>query len=195
VDGDEIYTTIRKFLNHWFETRIVTLNVLNIFTEDELRYRFTPEWRSVGEIFHHIGAHQFLAARGVFKKRWTPQSTEPDNDWENHKKEVCVSTKRLATWLLDVQFLLKEWWNESDSSALSEIRYDNPWHLGMEGWMLLHHAYQDELHHRGQLTAIARHLDRKIPPMFPERTINNLCICIYDAIDREIKQESSKEPL
>jgi uncharacterized damage-inducible protein DinB len=185
LDGDTVYTTIRQFLNHWECVRIVTLQVLRLFTDDELRYRFTPEWRTVGEIFHHIGAHQYYVARGVFKKRWNPESNEPDTDWEHHKIVTLISVERIAKWLLSIQFLLKEWCNESDSSVLSSIRFDNPWHQGAEGWMLLHHAYQDELHHRGQLTAIARHLGKKIPPVFAESTISNLCFYIYGTDENE----------
>ncbi len=76
--------------------------------------------------------------------------------------------KNLQIWLFDVQALLKKWFKKADETVLTEIRDDNPWHEGMRGWLLFHHPYQDELHHRGQLYAIARLLGKDPPNVFAE---------------------------
>jgi uncharacterized damage-inducible protein DinB len=168
MDKNAVYTTIERFLDHWDGVRLVTLKLLICFHNKDLNYRLTPHWRTVGEIFHHIGGHQFFVARGVLKKRWEPQLNEPDIDWDSHKIQTTKSVKNLQIWLLNVQALLKKWFKEADKTVLSEIRDDNPWHEGMRGWLLLHHPYQDELHHRGQLYAIARLLGKDPPNVFAE---------------------------
>jgi len=162
------YTTIERFLDHWDGVRMVTLKLLSILNEDDLVYRLAPHWRTVGELFHHIGGHQFFVARGVLKRRWEPEPYEPDADWDSHKSYTTKSVESLHAWLSEVQSLVRQWFGEADEVTLSEIRDDNPWHEGMRGWLLLHHPYQDELHHRGQLYAIARLLGRDPPTVFAE---------------------------
>ena len=147
---------------------MVTLKILDLFKDEELGYRLVPQWRTVGELFHHIGGHQYYVARGVLKERWEPKPSEPDIDWTNHMVKTTTSTESLSKWLQEVQELVREWCVDVDSSLLEKIRDDNPWHRGIRGWLLLHHAYQDELHHRGQLTSIARYLDKNVPSVFAE---------------------------
>ncbi len=168
MDKNAVYTTIERFLDHWEGVRMVTLKLLICFNNNDLNYRLAPHWRTVGEIFHHIGGHQFFVVRGVFKRRWEPKLNEPDIDWDSHKIRTTKSVKNLQRWLFDVQALLKKWFKEADETVLSEIRDDNPWHESMRGWLLLHHPYQDELHHRGQLYAIARLLGKDPPNVFAE---------------------------
>ncbi|HWI61376.1 MAG TPA: DinB family protein [Symbiobacteriaceae bacterium] len=78
------------------------------------------------------------------------------------------STVALHQWLTETQARMHEWAAQADESCLNDLRPDNPWHEGMRGWLLLHHAYQDELHHRGQLYAIARVLGLEPPMPFAE---------------------------
>jgi len=162
------YTTLRQFIHHWDGVRMVTLKILNLFNDEELKYRLVPQWRTVGEIFHHIGGHQYFVARGVLKERWEPKPTEPDMDWSDHILRTTTTAESLSRWLQEVQSLVREWWVDIDVSLLESIRDDNPWHRGIRGWLLLHHAYQDELHHRGQLTAIARQIGKNVPIVFAE---------------------------
>ncbi len=162
------YTTLGQFIHHWNGVRMVTLKILSLFSDGELEYRLVPQWRTVGELFHHIGGHQYFVARGVLKKRWEPVGSEPDTDWPSHIQRTTSSTGAISEWLQEVQSLLEKWCASADASLLEEIRDDNPWHRGVRGWQLLHHPYQDELHHRGQLTAIARLLGKTIPPVFAE---------------------------
>lgn len=162
------YATLGQFIHHWDGVRMVTLKILDLFKDEELKYRLIPQWRTVGEIFHHIGGHQYFVTRGVLKKRWEPKPTEPDMDWADHILRTTTTTESLSRWLQEVQCLVREWCVDTDASLLESIRDDNPWHRGIRGWLLLHHAYQDELHHRGQLTAIARQIGKSIPMVFAE---------------------------
>jgi len=162
------YTTVERFLDHWDGVRLVTLELLKCFEDEELPLRYIPSWRTVGELFHHIGAHQFYATRGVLKRRWAPEDGEPDEDWDEHKKRVTTSIVDLHQWLSNVQNLVKQWFTEADEDILFEIQENNPWHEGIRGWLLLHHAYQDEVHHRGQLYTIVRQLNRNPPEVFAE---------------------------
>lgn len=165
---EECYIDFDNFLNHWDGVRIVTLSLLSCFKNEDLTFQLVPQWRTVGDIFHHIGGHQYYVARGIFERRWEPKPGEPDMDWVNHKKRVTQSILKLSNWLKHVQILLKEWSSVFDGKCLSDVRNDNPWHKGMRGWLLLHHAYQDELHHRGQLYAICRILKRQPPIVYAE---------------------------
>lgn len=161
------YARFDRFLDHWDGVRFVTLELLRCFGDEDLDHRLVPEWRTVGELFHHIGGHQYFVARGLFLRRWKPVAGEPDEDWTAHREATCGSVATLEAWLGGVQHDMRAW-AETAGPALSErleaVMDDNPWHEGMRGWLLLHHPYQDELHHRGQLYAIARLLG-KVPPM------------------------------
>jgi uncharacterized damage-inducible protein DinB len=163
VDGAVPYTTVDAFLDHWDGVRWVTLELLRVFDDADLSYRLVPQWRTVGELFHHIGGHQFYGCRGILLGRWDSLLGEADEDWGAHKPAHVHSVERLHAWLTEVQGLVREWAGQASENALSDFRPDNPWFEGMRGWLQLNHAYQDELHHRGQLYAIARVLN-KIPP-------------------------------
>lgn len=147
---------------------MVTLELLDRFGDADLAFRLVPQWRTVGELFHHIGGHQYFVSRGVLLRRWQPALGEPDTDWAAHKAVTAGSVRSLHDWLSAVQTKVNAWAAAADDSCLDELRPDNPWHEGLRGWLLLHHAYQDELHHRGQLYAIARHLGRAPPEVFAE---------------------------
>ncbi|MFW9991198.1 MAG: DinB family protein [Candidatus Odinarchaeota archaeon] len=162
------YTSIERFIDHWDGVRMVTLELLQCFVDDDLSYRFADHWRTTGEIFHHIGGHQYFVARGVLLRRWDPEPGEPDVNWGHHKKSISQSINQLYEWLTEVQTRLHEWVKKADDDVLTDIREDNPWHEGMRGWLLLHHPYQDEIHHRGQLYAVARHLGYDPPEIFAE---------------------------
>jgi uncharacterized damage-inducible protein DinB len=168
MDLQAPYTTLEAFLDHWDGVRMVTLNLLECFSPDDLFYRPVPGWRTVGEQFHHLGSHQYFVARGVLLRRWTPLPGEPDADWDAHQAAVAHSVPALRAWLTDLQVKVRQWAALAAESALTDFRPDNPWHEGIRGWLLLHHPYQDELHHRGQLYAVARLLGRTPPEVFAE---------------------------
>ena len=162
------WASAEAFLDHWRGVRMVTLELLARFSDQDLEYRLTTEWRTVGELFHHIGAHQYFVGRGVLVRRWRPLPGEPDADWGTHQAKTVTSVSNLHAWLTETQNKVEEWARTADDGALRDLRPDNPWHEGIRGWLLLHHAYQDELHHRGQLYAIARHLGKERPQVFAE---------------------------
>ena len=56
----------------------------------------------------------------------------------------------------------------TDPERLQQLTPGNPWFKDMPGWLQLHHAYQDELHHRGQLTALVRALGLTLPAIYAE---------------------------
>ena len=157
------FATLGQFLDHWDGVRLVTLKLLAVFGNRDLDYRLVPGWRTVGEIFHHIGGHQFYGCRGILLGRWKPLPGEADENWEAHQAAHIHSVEKLHQWLFSVQQLVRVWAGQASETALADFRKDNPWHEGMRGWLQLNHAYQDELHHRGQLYAIARLLG-KTPP-------------------------------
>lgn len=165
---DHVYASVEAFLDHWDGVRLVTLKLLASFRDEDLVEPVITGGRSVGETFHHIGSHQFFVARGVLARRWRPTPGDPDLDWTHHRGEVASSVSRLHAWLADTQARLHEWFAAADESALAALRPDNPWHNGIRGWLLLHHPYQDELHHRGQLYVVARRLGRVPPFVFAE---------------------------
>lgn len=165
---DDVYALVGAFLDHWDGVRLVTRKLLTAFEERDLAQPVLAGGRSVGEVFHHIGAHQFFVSRGVLARRWDPDPGDPDVDWDRHRGEVAGSSERLQDWLNCTQTALHEWFADTAPSALTELRPDNPWHDGIRGWLLLHHSYQDELHHRGQLYVAARRLGRVPPAVFAE---------------------------
>lgn len=163
------YTTLGRFLDHWDGVRMVTLKLLCCFSSEDLRRTLWPGSRTVGEMFHHIGAHQFYACRGLFLGQWEPKGTleeSPDADWDLHKHLTVYKTETLHHWLERVQQQTRTWAQEAVESRLTDFATDNPWHEGMRGWLLLQHAYQDEVHHRGQLYALARQLGYLPPDVF-----------------------------
>jgi len=163
------YTTLERFLDHWDGVRMVTLKLLHCFGEADLRRALWAGSKTVGEMFHHIGGHQFYAARGLFLGQWEPAGTleeSPDADWELHKHLTIYQHQTLHRWLEDVQQRLRVWARQADGTRLQDFAPDNPWHEGMRGWLLLQHAYQDELHHRGQLYLFARQLGLIPPDVF-----------------------------
>lgn len=147
---------------------MVTLELLDRFEEADLEYRLVPAWRTIAELFHHIGGHQYFVSRGILLQRWSPRENEPDADWAAHRTAVCASKAGLAAWLNVTQAAMNDWGANASPELLEGLRRDNPWHEGIRGWLLLHHAYQDELHHRGQLYAIAQLLGRTPPVVFAE---------------------------
>lgn len=122
----------------------------------------------MGELFHHIGGHQYFVCRGVLLGRWDALTGEPDEDWEAHREVTVQSVQALKAWLESVQRQVREWLERAEETVLSRLRPDPPWFEGMRGWLQLHHAYQDELHHRGQLYAVARVLGKTPPEVFAE---------------------------
>lgn len=163
------YTALEPFLDHWDGVRMVTLKLLQCFQSDDLRHQPWPGAKTVGELFHHIGAHQFYAARGLFKGQWEPGGgtleENPDSDWDLHKHLVIYQIESLCGWLTSVQNRLRAWAEEAPEGCLDGFA-DNPWHEGMRGWLLLQHAYQDEVHHRGQLYLVARQMGYIPPDVF-----------------------------
>jgi uncharacterized damage-inducible protein DinB len=169
MNQNTCYTSIASFLDHWQGVRMVTLELLAQFSDDDLAFRLVPQWRTVGEMFYHIGAHQYFVSRGVLLRRWRPVEGEPDMDWDAHEARVISSVAGLRHWLQETQANVMTWAEaHADDTCLTDLRPDNPWHEGMRGWLLLHHAYQDELHHRGQLYAIARVVGKTPPVAFAE---------------------------
>lgn len=163
------YTTLERFLDHWDGVRMVTLKLLDCFSEEELRHTVWTGSRTVGEMFHHIGAHQFYAVRGLMKGQWEPSGTleeSPDADWDLHKHLIIYKHQTLHHWLERAQQRMRSWAAEVSESRLADFATDNPWHQGMRGWLLLQHAYQDEVHHRGQLYLFARQLGHIPPDVF-----------------------------
>ncbi|MGE5674623.1 MAG: DinB family protein [Mycobacterium leprae] len=159
------YTSVEAFLDHWQGVRMVTLELLSRFHDADLSYRLVPQWRTVGELFYHIGDHQYFVARGVFLRRWKALPGEPGGA---HAAATIDSVAHLREWLTETQAKTVEWARQADDHCLTDLRPDNPWHEGIQGWLLLHHPYQDELHHRGQLYAIARQLGEEPPIAFAE---------------------------
>lgn len=166
MNSNAPYTTLERFLDHWDGVRLVTVKLLDGFAEEDLTYRLVDDWRSVGEPFHHVGGHQFFACRGALLGRWEAESGEPDESWQAHRAQIVGSKLALRDWLETTQRLLHEWAKGADEEKLTGIRKDNPWHTGMRGWLLLQHAYQDEVHHRGQLYFVAKLLKREVPEVF-----------------------------
>jgi uncharacterized damage-inducible protein DinB len=163
------YASLERFLDHWDGVRMVTLKLLHCFSDEDLRRTLWQGSRTVGEMFHHIGAHQFYAARGLFKNQWEPSGTleeHPDSDWDLHKHLIVYKVETLAHWLKSVQARVRTWAEGISADRLWEFAKDNPWHEGMRGWLLLQHAYQDEIHHRGQLYLFARQLGHIPPDVF-----------------------------
>lgn len=159
------YAPFHAFLDHWHGVRMVTLALLSRFSDADLGYRLVPEWRTAGELFYHIGGHQHFVARGVLQRRWHDLPGEPD---EPDMAATASSVAALREWLTYTDQRLHEWAEVADEQCLTDLRPDNPWHEGIRGWLLLHHPYQDELHHRGQLYAIARLLGKEPPNAFAE---------------------------
>lgn len=54
------YVSLERSLEHWEGVRFVTLKLLGTFSQDDLAYQVAPDWRSIAEMFHHIGAQQFF---------------------------------------------------------------------------------------------------------------------------------------
>jgi uncharacterized damage-inducible protein DinB len=162
------YASVAAFLDHWDGVRMVTLELLSRFSDADLSFRLVPEWRTVGELFYHIGGHQYFVSRGVLLRRWHSLPDEPDADWEAHMAAITDSVAHLHEWLTTAQAQLREWARQANDTCLTDLRPDNPWHDGIRGWLLLHHPYQDELHHRGQLYAVARYLGKAPPVAFAE---------------------------
>jgi len=163
------YTTLERFLDHWDGVRMVTLKLLGCFSEEDLRRSLSTGSRTVGEMFHHIGGHQFYAARGLFLGQWEPKGTleeSPDADWDLHKHLTIYKHQTLHHWLEGTQERMRIWAEENSESQLQDFAPDNPWPEGMRGWLLLQHAYQDEVHHRGQLYLFARQLGCIPPDVF-----------------------------
>ena len=126
-----IYATVHDFLDHWDGVRMVTLKLLECFDDSDLGYRLVREWRTVGELFHHLGAHQFYGCRGILLGRWDASEGEPDEDWEAHKAvDGSIGSARLSVWLSSVQHQVHEWLEEAEEGALNDLRPDNPWFRG-----------------------------------------------------------------
>ncbi len=168
LQPDLPYASREQFLDHWDGVRFITLKLLASFKDQDLAYRATSNTRMVGETFFHIGGHQYFVARGVLLRRWRPEPGEPDADWPGLQAATIGSTAALHDWLSRTQADLRRWMASADAGALADLRPDNPWHEGIRGWLLLHHPYQDELHHRGQLYLMARLLGREPPMVFAE---------------------------
>ncbi|HYF96140.1 MAG TPA: DinB family protein [Symbiobacteriaceae bacterium] len=160
MNGTLQYASLSAFLDHWQGVRMITLELLSRFSDTDLGYRLVPQWRTAGEIFYHIGGHQYFVTRGVFLRRWCDL---PGEVWPD-EKSTSASTVALHRWLSETQAKVAGWAAQADEACLTDLRGDNPWHEGIRGWLLLHHPYEDELHHRGQLYAIARVLG-KVPPI------------------------------
>ena len=168
MKADVCYASLADFLDHWDGVRMVTLKLLTCFEAADLSYKLVPEWRTVGELFHHIGAQQYYVARGVFTGRWEARAGEPDAAWDDHERATSLSVAALEGWLTENQASLRRWTQDAAPEQLSHVRDDNPWHAGMRGWLLLQHPYQDELHHQGQLYAVARLLGKNVPEVYAE---------------------------
>ena len=89
-----VYASAAQFACHWQGVRMVTLEVLDVLGT-HLDHPIMPEGRTVAETLHHIGAHEFFAARGVFESRWDALPGEPDTNWDIHRAEVGASAGQL----------------------------------------------------------------------------------------------------
>ncbi|WP_424951461.1 DinB family protein [Deinococcus sp.] len=161
-----MYSDVTQFARHWQGVRMVTLEVLDVLS-GHLECPVMAGGRTVAETFHHIGAHEFFAARGVFQGRWDAKPGEPDADWDAHRIEVGGHANALQDWLTQVH-ARTQYGLLNHPEQLQQLTPGNPWFEEMPGWLQLHHAYQDELHHRGQLTVLARSLGLVLPAMYAE---------------------------
>lgn len=161
-----LYAAADQFARHWQGVRMVTLEVLNVLA-DYLDEAVIPGGRTVADTLHHIGAHEYFAARGVFEGRWDAEPGEPDADWDAHRAEVSASARALRTWLETVHAKTQSGFS-THPERLQQLTPGNPWFGDMPGWLQLHHAYQDELHHRGQLSVLVRALGLELPALYAE---------------------------
>ena len=161
-----MYASADQFARHWRGVRMVTLEVLDVLA-DHLDRAVIPGGRTVAETLHHIGAHEYFAARGVFEGRWDAQPGEPDADWDAHRTEVSASAPTLRTWLETVHIRTQHGLS-TQPERLQQLTPGNPWFDDMPGWLQLHHTYQDELHHRGQLSVLVRTLGLTLPTLYAE---------------------------
>ncbi|HEY3293935.1 MAG TPA: DinB family protein [bacterium] len=143
--------TLDREWKYFYMVLGVSRKLVDQIPEDKMDFRPTPEVRSAMELITH--AFNFLAES---------VETVTAGRHIDHKEPTFDSKAALMTWM-DVQVAeaFAGFAKLTDKQLEAKIE---AWGETFSGWQMLDFAYQEHLHHRGQLTVYLRLMG--IEPVF-----------------------------
>ena len=150
-------TELEVLLENWDRFRSVTLQFLDVLTDDDLNWRPEPDAFSCGQQLLHIAQTEAYCFRGLFDGEWDKgvlRFPEPIPS--------VAELRRYFTEVRDTSSQRLESLTEADLAALhpgpnASADYPLRWWL----WFVLEH----EIHHKAQLAVYLRQMG-KVAPFF-----------------------------
>ena len=143
--------TINDFLDRWRDEKAATLKVFSYMTDDSLR-QSVPSGRSLGRLANHIveTLTGLPAQAGLLpSKELLPYATV---------KELMEVYENDADLVAEA---VSSGWHDGMLEDETPMYGDN-WKKGFVLWALITH----QAHHRGQMTALMRFADLKVPGVY-----------------------------
>jgi uncharacterized damage-inducible protein DinB len=150
-------TELDNIREHWTRYRSVTLEHLNLLTEEELMWRPLRELFSCGQQLVHILQTEKFYSRGLFYADWDASRL--------HFPAVMPTIGQLRVDFETTRAQTVELLDALTSSRLDDIvRVPHaPVDLPLRWWLWF--VLEHELHHKAQLSLYLRQLG-KVPPYF-----------------------------
>ena len=150
-------TELANIREHWTRYRDVTLQHLDLLSEDEMHWRPLPNLFTCGQHVIHILATEQYYFHGLFSGEWSPTrlhfpATFPSKtELRNEFETIRARTLQAFDTLTDARL--------GDVMHVPNAPVELPlrWWL----WFILEH----EIHHKAQLALYLRQLG-KVPPFF-----------------------------
>lgn len=135
---------------HLERYRAVTLQVLELITDQQLSWRPGPDYYSLGQQLLHIAQAEDLHAHGLFENDWSLERSRLP-------KEV-ISRDHLREYFARVRAYTMDRLSEVDEQQLGAVlpvpNVPIEWSLRTGLWFILEH----ELHHKGQIWLYLRQM-------------------------------------
>lgn len=150
-----MFTRVAQFLDTWRYESAQTALVLAQLTDESLRCRVAPGYRTIGDIAWHIATalHEIVGKTGLSFRAPTKTQAPPTTAAAIREAYVAAVESLAAALAQD--------WDDRSLTELDQI-YGQSWAKGHTLMVLLHH----EIHHRGQLTVLLRQTGLRVPGVY-----------------------------
>lgn len=150
-----MYRTLEDFLAQWKQESAMTLQVLDMLTDESLSQEVTSKNRTLGRLGWHLGetleemtSHAGLEVKGAEFGTTVPNSAREIADAYRVSNDAMMKA-------------MKEQWTDE---TLQEERnmYGDNWTVAQVLSTLVLH----QVHHRGQMTVLMRQAGLKVPGLY-----------------------------
>ncbi len=150
-----MFRSIEEFLAEWSHEAAATKRMFGALTDASLNRRVTPRNRSIGQLASHIitSPHEMLARAGL--------AFEAPLDYDHVPSTAAEITEAYQAMERSLAEAIRAQWTDESLTRLSNM-YGEEWANGFTLRVMIQH----EVHHRAQLTVLARQAGLRVPGMY-----------------------------